>query len=111
MAERVRGREDDDGPARPPDAPLRHPGDRQRQLAPQDPHLRAGDAALLHGRLHAPASAPAVPNTTAAWVGPSWTPSRVPIARRLTRSTGAGRRASLWASVLFSPGCFRKAPR
>ena len=39
MAERFRRRQDDDRPARPPDASLRHRRDRQRELALQEPRL------------------------------------------------------------------------
>lgn len=47
VAERVRGREDDDGAARPAHAPLRHPGDGQRQLAAEDAQLSADCVAGL----------------------------------------------------------------
>src|ERR1700709_1396893 len=39
MAERVRRRQDDDGATRPPDPPLRHRRNRQRELALQEPRL------------------------------------------------------------------------
>src|ERR1700728_4642756 len=42
MAQRVRRRQDDDRAARPPDPPLRHRRDRQRQLALQKPRRRSG---------------------------------------------------------------------
>src|ERR1700685_3159929 len=41
MAQRVRRRQDDDRAARPPDPPLRHRRDRQRQLALQKPRRRS----------------------------------------------------------------------
>src|ERR1700681_3524054 len=41
MAQRVRRRQDDDRAARPPDSPLRHRGNRQRQLALQKPRRRS----------------------------------------------------------------------
>src|ERR1700733_736375 len=41
MAQRVRRRKDDDRAARPPDSPLRHRRDRQRQLALQKPRRRS----------------------------------------------------------------------
>src|SRR6267378_935268 len=41
MAQRVRRRQDDDRAARPPDPPLRHRRDRQRQLALQKPRCRS----------------------------------------------------------------------
>src|SRR5260370_26253340 len=39
MAERIWRRQNDDGAARPPDPPLRHRRDRQRELALQEPRL------------------------------------------------------------------------
>src|SRR6266403_5048302 len=41
MAQRVRRRQDDHRAARPPDSPLRHRGNRQRQLALQKPRRRS----------------------------------------------------------------------
>src|ERR1700681_3849761 len=41
MAQRVRRRQDDDRAARPPDPPLRHRRDRQRELALQKPRRRS----------------------------------------------------------------------
>ena len=41
MAQRVRRRQDDDRAARPPDSPLRHRRNRQRQLALQKPRRRS----------------------------------------------------------------------
>src|SRR5258706_15165611 len=41
MAQRVRRRQDDDRAARPSDSPLRHRGNRQRQLALQKPRRRS----------------------------------------------------------------------
>src|ERR1700693_3689317 len=41
MAQRVRRRQDDERAARPPDSPLRHRGNRQRQLALQKPRRRS----------------------------------------------------------------------
>src|SRR3984893_12750938 len=41
MAQRVWRRQDDDRAARPPDPPLRHRRDRQRQLAIQKPRRRS----------------------------------------------------------------------
>src|SRR3954447_14263886 len=48
MAERVRGRQDDDGAAGPPDPPLRDHRDRQRQLALQEPRLTPVTTAALN---------------------------------------------------------------
>src|SRR3954464_14070260 len=63
MAERVRGRQDDDGAAGPPDPPLRDHRDRQRQLALQAPRLTPVTTA-------APNDPRPAPRRTAALSGP-----------------------------------------
>src|ERR1700736_5094452 len=50
MAQRVRRRQDDDRAARPPDSPLRHRRDRQRQLALQKPRRRSRNPRSSHLR-------------------------------------------------------------
>lgn len=52
LAAGVRGRQDDDGHARPPDAPLRYRRDRQHELAVQEPHLTAATRSHDHHHRH-----------------------------------------------------------